>query len=171
MSTLDLIIGGIQARLMKRKGLNGSRPNMEKTRDNIWVGGFIGSPSANFVECSIDEKDGEIHLVHTDFDLRLSDHIGKVVKEKVKKEKVVLAFRPEDASLVSKLEANTFETEVYALEPIGDALIVDLIVGDDLVKVKAKTGLRLEIGTKVYLRIDMDKMHLFDTKTQKRIIL
>jgi len=35
----DLVVGGVQARLMKLRAVFGSRPNTNKITENVWVGG------------------------------------------------------------------------------------------------------------------------------------
>ena len=149
----------------------GTSDQVYNNPDNIWVAGFIGSPPANFIDCSLEEEKGEISLVNAEFKLCLPNQIAKIVKDEAKGQKVVLGFRPQDASIASKRQTNTIETRVYALEPIGDALIVDVTIGNDMVKVKTGADLKFEIGSKVYLKIDLNKLHLFNRKTQQRIIL
>jgi diacylglycerol kinase (ATP) len=39
LKSLDLVFGGLQARLMRWKALRGARPNMNHIVDNIWIGG------------------------------------------------------------------------------------------------------------------------------------
>ena len=39
MRTYDLVIGGIQARLIKLRAIFGLRPNSNKITENVWVGG------------------------------------------------------------------------------------------------------------------------------------
>jgi protein-tyrosine phosphatase len=39
LRTYDLVVGGVQARLMKLRAVFGSRPNTNKITENVWVGG------------------------------------------------------------------------------------------------------------------------------------
>ena len=34
---------------------------------NEWVAGFVGEPPMNFVDCSLEERDGQLHVVHPAF--------------------------------------------------------------------------------------------------------
>jgi len=146
----------------------GSSEHIYNHPKNIWVAEFIGSPPMNFIECSLEEKDGETFLIQSNFKLRLPNNIKNVVKSK--NHEVILGFRPEDASVTSKREADTIEAKVYLLEPIGDAIIVNLLIGDDLVKVKTKTTLKPKVRSKVYLKIMMNKIHIFDKENQQIIL-
>lgn len=40
LGTYDLVVGGVQARLMKLRAVFGSRPNTNEITENVWVGGF-----------------------------------------------------------------------------------------------------------------------------------
>ncbi len=40
LGTYDLVFGGVHARLMKMRAILGSRPNMNKITDHVWVGGL-----------------------------------------------------------------------------------------------------------------------------------
>ena len=55
--------------------------------------------------------------------------------------------------------------ELYGLEPLGDRTVVDVMVGSEMVKVKARptvTGVR---GERVSVTVDLDRAHLFDADT------
>ena len=62
------------------------------------------------------------------------------------------------------------ETEVFLSEPLGSEVIVNVKVGERVVKVRAPPGTKYRIGEKVYLKINWDKIHLFDKKTEKAIL-
>jgi multiple sugar transport system ATP-binding protein len=138
--------------------------------NNIWVAGFIGSPPMNFIVCFLEAKENEISLIHESFKLPLPDALSKAIKEEAKNQEVVLGFRPEDSLITLKRGNDAIKAKVYALEPMGDALIVDLLIGESLVKVKAKADLKLEIESEVYLKILLDKIHIFDKKSQQAIL-
>jgi len=137
---------------------------------NIWVAGFIGSPPMNFIDCSLEVKNGETYLVHEDFQLPLPDDVADIVKEKAEGQEIVLGFRPEDLLVTLKREDDAIKAKVYALEPIGDALIVDLLIGESLVKARARADLKLKLESDVYLKIMLDKIHIFDKKSQQAIL-
>lgn len=134
---------------------------------NVWVAQFIGNPPMNLINCSLGEENGNLFLFRSDFKLRLPHSIRKIVESK--KQEVILGFRPEDAS-ITKRKANTIKTKVCLLEPIGDATIVNLMIGDSLVRVKTKTNLKIKVGSEVYLKIMLNKIHIFDKESQQIIL-
>jgi multiple sugar transport system ATP-binding protein len=103
--------------------------------------------------------------------LDLPQDLSEILRNKAQKGEIVLGFRPEDVSIIKRREENTLEAQVYALEPIGEALIVDLMIGGDIVKVRTEADQKFKIGSHVYLKIDFKKIHLFEGGTKKRIII
>jgi len=138
---------------------------------SLFVAGFIGSPPTNFMDCTLTEKNGSCFLDAGTFVLPIPDDIGKIIKEKATSSELILGVRPEDISLGRKRAPEKFiEAEIYVTEPLGSEVIVDLKVGDNLVKAKATPDFSMSIGEKVWIGFNKEKMHLFDKKTEKAII-
>ena len=138
---------------------------------SLFVAGFIGSPSMNFMDCTITEKNRSCFLDTGTFILPIPDDISKIIKEEATSSELILGVRPEDISLGKKRTPKKIvEAEVYVTEPLGSEIIVDLKVGDNLVKVKTTPDFEISIGEKAWIGFDKEKMHLFDKKTGKAII-
>jgi multiple sugar transport system ATP-binding protein len=81
---------------------------------------------------------------------------------------LILGVRPEDISLGRKRTLEKLvEAEVYVTEPLGSEVIVDLKVGDNLVKAKTTPDFAMSIGEKVWIGFSKEKMHLFDKKPER----
>ena len=52
--------------------------------------------------------------------------------------------------------------ELYALEPLGDRTLVDVKVGSELLKVKARPSVTGSPGDRLSVAVDLDRAHLFD---------
>lgn len=138
---------------------------------NVFVAGFIGSPPMNFIDCTFKEENGSFCLDAGAFILPIASSVGRIIKEKITSTEVILGIRPEDISISKKpIERDYIEAEVYVTEPLGSELIVDLKVGGNVIKIKTLEEVELNIGDKVWIKFDEDKMHLFDKKTEKAII-
>jgi ABC-type sugar transport system ATPase subunit len=81
---------------------------------------------------------------------------------------VILGIRPEHIQ-ISPTKSEGAELEVFEVEPLGDEVIVNLRMGDDLIKVRTSQT-RLTIGQKAWITFDEDKIHLFDESGGKVII-
>ena len=122
---------------------------------NVFVAGFIGNPAMNLIEG---------HLTG-----------GSLTAENVRIDgfeapngPVTLGFRAEDAS-VAKSGNKGISAPVYALELLGDATMVTVRIGGELVAVRAPKDYRAKIGDPVTLSVPLEICHLFDAGTGARI--
>jgi multiple sugar transport system ATP-binding protein len=134
-----------------------------------FVGGFIGSPPMNFLDCSLVQRGDRLYLdagsVHVD-----ATEWTDIIKERASGSEVVLGVRPEDVSIQNGGTANGIVGEVYVIEPLGSELIVNIRVNENMIKVKSAPSLKVPIGSNVRLFLNRDKLHLFDKKTMKAIL-
>ncbi len=59
--------------------------------------------------------------------------------------------------------------ELYIFEPLGSEVVADLKLGDSLIKAIAPPDFTMKLGSKLWITIPMEKLHLFDRKTEKAI--
>ena len=139
---------------------------------NLFVAGFIGSPPMNFIKASIIEKDSRVILDAGFFQYELERELGEILKREASGSEVVIGFRPEHMILSKEREANSiFQADVYVVEPMGSNIIVDLKAGEYLLK--AVTPPTVEIpppGQKVWVGFPLERLHVFDAKTEKTLI-
>jgi multiple sugar transport system ATP-binding protein len=133
---------------------------------NKFVGGFIGSPPMNFVECTFDEANGTLDA--GDFSIKLPSQSVNVLKENSGVTEVSLGVRPEDVVIHELKRDESVEAVVYVVEPLGLEVIANLTVGDTLLK--ARTGYGPQSNDKVFLEFNLDKAHIFNRKTGEAII-
>lgn len=55
--------------------------------------------------------------------------------------------------------------ELYGLEPLGDRTVVDVRVGTEILKVKARPTVTGTPGERLRVTVDLDRAHLFDAGT------
>lgn len=135
---------------------------------NIFVGGFIGNPPMNFIEGSIKEMNGEYYFESEYFKLKLSKELGELIASK--SSDVILGIRPEHIQVVFENKPNAIDATVYVIEPLGRDIVINVKIGEALVKILATPGLKLEPGQRVKLIFPEDKVHFFDKYTEKAII-
>ncbi|CUH81991.1 ABC transporter ATP-binding protein [Tropicibacter naphthalenivorans] len=122
---------------------------------NTFVAGFIGSPAMNLVEGTIQNGTFEAE------NLRLPG------LPSAQSGKVILGFRAEDVTLVP--EGGDIHAPIFALELLGEASMVAVRVGRELVNLKAAKDFRAEIGSMVRASIPAQGCHLFDIETGQRL--
>lgn len=138
---------------------------------SMFVAGFIGTPPMDFLDCTFTEKNGTYFLDAGAFTLPIPSDTGKIIKEKATSPELTLGVRSEDVYLGKKRTPQNFvEVEVYVTEPLGSEVIVDLKVGDKIVKAKSAPDFAVSIGEKVWMGFNEKKIHVFDKKTEKAII-
>ncbi|WP_333816851.1 ABC transporter ATP-binding protein [Tabrizicola sp.] len=132
---------------------------------NLFVAGFIGSPSMNLLKGRTVEGGRAFQFGATKIDLAGYD--GGAVLER---DQAILGVRPEHIT-VSKtpLSGPSIPAEVEIDEHLGaDSLLWLKAEGVNL-SVRVPVEGRLPPGTKVHLGLDIPKASLFDAKTEQRI--
>ena len=76
----------------------------------------------------------------------------------------MLGLRAEDLSVERRGDA-ALPGELYGLEPLGDRTLVDVKVGDEMLKVKARPSVTGAPGERLSVAVDLDRAHLFDADT------
>jgi multiple sugar transport system ATP-binding protein len=146
---------------------------------NVFVAGFIGSPAMNLLRGSI--ENGWITLGSQKLRLaRRTMHSGEVV----------VGIRPEAVAPAAELGDDVLELRVVLSEMLGSDVLLHLhseapsvltgdmldlaaeldVAGEDRFIARVPPDMRLAPGTVVRLRIDMDRVHLFDPKTEQVIL-
>ncbi len=139
---------------------------------NMFVAGFIGSPAMNFLDATITEN---LTFKGAIFELGITDRIKKIIRDNdlIGKE-VVIGIRPEDledSNFVQDTSSdNTITADVEVTEPMGAEIY--LYVDIDGVLVTARVNPRSEYKSrdKAKLFVDIDKIHIFDKKTEESYV-
>jgi multiple sugar transport system ATP-binding protein len=121
---------------------------------DLSVATFVGTPTMNLFECILSEKAGQAYLESKVFKLNVTE-LAETIRDKAAGSEFILGIRPSDLEIhAQKTREDIIQGEVYVLEPMGAALVIDVKVGEELVKVKVPGSLSLELGTKVWLAFD-----------------
>ena len=142
------------------------------TPDNLFVAGFIGSPSMNFFPAKL-RKDGEkIYVDSENFSVSLPENRSLVYKDYVGKD-VIFGIRPENIHNPDFVPLNT-QTElapakVDVTELMGNEIFLHLVSGD--IAFVARVDPRSEYGVDedIQVAFDMDSIHIFDAETELAI--
>lgn len=132
-----------------------------------FVAQFIGNPSMNFVEGTINEFNQEICEVDIG-DRELRFDIGFVESE-LTGSNVLVGFRPEGVTTTGPQVKPDFEGEISLLERIGDRKLAYLDGPDGELRVTLPASTTLEEGETASLRIDRDNLYIFDADTEELV--
>ena len=133
---------------------------------DLFVAKFVGSPPMNTLVGKFEAKDAKSLIMFSGFNLNVTEFREHLGDERLGSE-LVLGVRPSNIS-VSKEKSGSqdIQAEVYAIEPLGSETILDLKVGDDIVKAVVLPTFTPSIGDNVWLAIDMNRMHVFDKQSE-----
>jgi multiple sugar transport system ATP-binding protein len=133
---------------------------------NRFVASFIGSPSMNFFEMEVAERDRQT-LVHEHFEYELDDDVAADVA--AAGDRFTLGIRPEDVEAVSSDARNAVPAEVEVTEPLGDVTYVYLNIGDQQYTATLEGDIVLEAGRTIHVTFPQEKIHLFDGDTGEAV--
>ncbi|MFC6836774.1 ABC transporter ATP-binding protein [Halomarina ordinaria] len=139
---------------------------------NLFVAGFIGSPSMNFVEGVYEDGQFASSALSVGIDTPVDADEGTAV---------TLGVRPEDVYTVEQADGVTNRTDPVGartdvLEPMGNEIFVTLILDDEeedegtelLMSVSPDSN--LAEGDEVEVVLDRTKVHLFDTESGEALV-
>ncbi|MBN8632652.1 MAG: sn-glycerol-3-phosphate ABC transporter ATP-binding protein UgpC [Rhodobacterales bacterium] len=132
---------------------------------NLFVAGFIGSPSMNFLKGKTVDGGKAFQFGATKIDLAGYD--GGAVLER---DGAILGLRPEHIAVsTSAVSGPSIPAEVEIDENLGADSLLWLKAEGTNMSVRVPVEGRLPAGTRVHLGLDIAKASLFDGKTEQRI--
>jgi multiple sugar transport system ATP-binding protein len=123
---------------------------------NTFVASFIGSPAMNLI-------DGQ--MVGGTFQGPNVEIAGFDTPDGA----VTLGFRAEDAAVTPAGKMGQINAPLYTVELLGDAVMLAVRAGGQLVSVKAPKDFRAEIGDAIAFGVTPDICHIFDRATGERV--
>jgi multiple sugar transport system ATP-binding protein len=126
---------------------------------NQFVATVVGSPPMNFIPCTVGARNGALRVSHSLFDVDVGTR-GVELRQTLRDgTPCLLGVRPEDVH-VDK-DGDGIEATVYVTEPLGGETVVDLQIGDRMIKALAPPTLNLRQDERVQLRLDPRRLHVF----------
>jgi multiple sugar transport system ATP-binding protein len=137
---------------------------------NRFVAGFIGNIRMNFLECVLRNDEPSLVGRGRAWQLPIPTSLRDDIRSRNDTEALILGVRPEDLTLSFQPVDGAIETEIYAVEPLGDRTIFDLRIGEDIVKVRTPPSFEVAAGGRIWFTIDRSRIHLFDPRTDQAIL-
>jgi multiple sugar transport system ATP-binding protein len=136
------------------------------TPSNLFVAQFIGTPPMNFLQGEFG-ADGA-SLKGKGFSLPVPTALRGVAKASPGR-KLMIGIRPEHL-LDDPQGSVRLPVTVEILEPLGDQLVVHGKLEDADLVFKVEPHHVLQVGQALTVAVEMDKLHLFDAATEKRLV-
>jgi multiple sugar transport system ATP-binding protein len=129
---------------------------------NRFVAEFVGSPSMNLIEGSIDSSNSFVRK-------ELSVALPSTQFNRLSTKEVTLGIRPEHLVVSSSPSPNATPAIVYVVEQMGNETLVVIEVGDLKLMARAPADFRVAPESRVWFTLDVNKAHLFDRATGERV--
>ncbi|MEZ9202560.1 ABC transporter ATP-binding protein [Vibrio splendidus] len=141
--------------------------------NNMFVAGFMGSPSMNFIKTMVDLDEEQNPIIKVTGTAEQEHHIRlpQSMRDQDGKE-LVIGLRPEhiteqqgdDVSATTKLDL-----QLEVLEPTGPDTIAMVKVNDQEVACRLSPEFEVSVGQMAPLHFDLSKAVFFDAQTEARI--
>ncbi len=140
---------------------------------NLFVANFIGSPGMNFISCNSIRRNGDLllRIKEIDENIHVSENIKRTLIEKREEDKeLVLGVRPENVLFSLTSGEDFVRSEVFAIEKTGSYNIIDVKLGNEIIRVRTQPTVVPKIKENVYIGFDMQGISLFDKENKNSII-
>ncbi len=142
----------------------GTRNELYHYPTNVFVARFIGNPSMNFLEASIESLTPESGAV-TVGDLRVPFDTDRLLTDDDLTE-VVLGVRPISISLERGSSQSSFTGELQLFEPLNDRAQATVETDRGEIIALVPTDSDLSVGDEVSLSVDTHNLYVFDPETE-----
>ena len=134
---------------------------------NLFVAGFIGSPSMNFLKGRLADAEGGIVFEANGTRIPLDGY--RAGEALAAGREVVLGLRPEHIRVNEEAAGPLYEAQVEIEEPMGADNLLWLKLAGHTMSVRVNGARRFSAGTTVRLGFDMTTASLFDAASEERI--
>ena len=138
----------------------GSPDEVYSRPSSLEVAKVIGSPPMNFFAGKISEDGRRFISERLDVEVPVSAKVGK-------DQTATLGIRPEDFWLTDNPDGLGLELQIISIEPLGGYTIINALMGNQIVKVRAPGQVNLTPGHAIRATIDLRRTHIFDASGQR----
>jgi multiple sugar transport system ATP-binding protein len=144
----------------------GKSEDVYRYPQNKFVAGFIGSPPMNFVECRLDTAQSTL----------ISDYMVRELEPSVVQavttqgsDARILGVRPEDLTVETTPSPGAIQGKVYVMEQMGREILLNTMVGDEMVRALVPPDSEFEVEQPVWLTFDDESLHIFDADSEETL--
>ncbi|WP_322808004.1 sn-glycerol-3-phosphate ABC transporter ATP-binding protein UgpC [Thermanaerothrix sp.] len=132
---------------------------------NLFVAGFIGSPSMNFFPAHIRKDGNDLYVDADTFKVKIPEQRAKPYYAYAGRE-VIFGIRPEDIHnpqfAPPGIHAEPVEARVDVIELMGNEIFLYLVNGRHSFVARVDPRTRFTMGQQVQVVFNMDNFHIFD---------
>lgn len=136
---------------------------------NLFVAGFIGSPTMNLLNARVEESNGDLRVKGHGFEFTAPEAL-KPGFSKAAGQDVILGIRPEhiyDRGARGNFPGGELiQVRIEVFEQLGSEVILRGRLGDDSILAKVEAHTSAELHKDFELLVDSNKLHLFDKASE-----
>lgn len=141
---------------------------------NLFVAGFIGSPSMNFFEVTLVGNANEMYAQSDTFKLRIPTDKARIYAERgYAGKEVIMGIRPSDmfdpAYQAPNIEAQRIKCKVDVTELMGNEIFLYLLTGKKSFVARVDPRSKLRVGDETEIVLNMAHMHVFDRQSEQAV--
>ena len=140
---------------------------------NLFVAGFIGAPSMNFFDVTLVEEDSALYIDGGTFKLKVPEDKRQPLLP-YKGQEVIVGLRPEnihDPRFVPlDITQGTMKGRVDVTELMGNEIFVYLVTGNTTYVARVDPRSDVQSGDEIDVVVNMDRMKVFDRRTEEAIL-
>lgn len=149
--------------------------NLYEYPNSVFVASFIGSPQMNFLKASLIEEHGTVGVKLGNIVLPLpTKKVQEIDIDAYLEKEIILGIRPEDLHnedlYLSVAAENKIDVTVDIAEMMGAEVFLHFLYQSEHLIAKVPNRSMIQTGDTVALAFDMNKAHLFDSKTEQSIL-
>lgn len=146
--------------------------NLYNHPKNMFVAGFIGSPSTNFIKVTLIEESGKYWLTNSEFKISASPDRREALTPYLGKE-IILGIRPEgifdNDEFIEGHPEWVIDVNIEVVEPMGSENYVYFSLNGENVIARVNATSTAKVLTNHKVAFDMDQARYFDPETQNVI--
>ncbi|MCZ2126606.1 MAG: sn-glycerol-3-phosphate ABC transporter ATP-binding protein UgpC [Anaerolineales bacterium] len=139
---------------------------------NLFVAGFIGSPSMNFFPGTIVVKGDAVEVDMDSFSVTIPEGLADTYKG-MNGRKVIFGIRPENIHDPNFAPVNIHDQRVQAkvdvTELMGNETFLYMLNGKNTIVARVDPRSHKRVGEDVEVIFNMDRLHIFDAETEEAI--
>ena len=137
---------------------------------NVFVAGFIGSPSMNFFDATLVESDGKLEINTGGFRMLVPEEKAREWRQ-FKGREVIFGIRPDDMHAKQYVPPGILEADMTAkvdvVELMGNEIFLYLTTRDGKqFSARVDPRVRATVDQDLELAVNMGNAHIFDPKTE-----
>ena len=136
---------------------------------NVFVASFLGNPRINLFSGTLVASGGGVAFRNAWLDLPFAKEIGSRLLPSAGRD-VILGIRPEDVDERVSEAAAVVRGRVGFVMPVGSDQLVGLRADDQDVFFRVAKESRYSAGDEITLAVNQNRLHVFDTATERSLV-